>query len=138
MVSVRMRKAQIAIEFMLLVAVGLFFFLIIVASVVNLATGKQSERFYYDLQDFGKAIQRELILATELEDGYHRNIKLPYTAPNGKPYTIYTNNTPSGKMYLFIEFEEAKTIEFEIPTINGTIRKGTNTIYRERGEVYVR
>lgn len=129
------KRGQVAIEFLILIAFSVSMLLFLIATVSKVSISKTDEKTYFDLDDLGKSVQQELLLATEVEDGYNRKINLPQTI-NGRNYAIDTETISSQISYLNITYEE-HLIFYHIPPINGTITKGINQITTFNGTIYV-
>ena len=113
-------------EFVFLV--GLAFTLVLVFSVVsfnqNVQLGRQKE--FILVKDLAFKIQHEIHLAARVEDGYRRDFEVPQ-----KLETIDYNVTISNTL-IMVESKNEDYVLF-IPHVNGTIRKGLNTIKKENG-----
>lgn len=125
------KKSQIAIEFLLLAGTSIFILLLILISMYSLSKGKTDEKTYYELDDFGKSLQQEILLASELEDGYVRTMNIPMTL-NGRNFNITTNQTSAYNGYIKINYEVYE-FYYAIPIVNGTFKKGMNTITKQNG-----
>ncbi|MEM4703376.1 MAG: hypothetical protein QXP53_02745 [Candidatus Pacearchaeota archaeon] len=82
-----MKKAQVTIEFTLLVAAAVFLVVIVISSTnfnTALARAKNEQEA---LDDFANYIQQELMLASEMHPVYERTITLPQRIV-GKTYTV--------------------------------------------------
>jgi uncharacterized protein (UPF0333 family) len=128
-------KAQVAMEFMILMTLGVAILIILIIAVGSISKNKTDEKTYYELDDFGNSIQQELILAAELEDGYTRIINIP-TSINGRKYNITTGSAGDYAGYLNIDYMTT-TIYYPIPVVNGTLQKGYNKIRKENGSVFI-
>ncbi len=93
---------------------------------------------YAEMDDLGKALQQEFLLAAQLEDGYTRKINLPITA-NGQDYEVVlwlSNNTDIKYGYLLLTFESVEIL-YLVPPVNGTIIKGDNTLTKNNGTLRI-
>ncbi|MBC8501488.1 MAG: hypothetical protein ISS25_04400 [Nanoarchaeota archaeon] len=124
------RKGQIALEFMSLTIIGLILALVILVGFVVVLQDTLEDRKAAEIKDLGFQIQRELILASEVHEGYSRDIDIPEYI--GKyDYTIINN-----ERVLILTVDDVD-YPFPIPKTNGTIKKGTNTIKNIGGEVVI-
>lgn len=123
------RKAQIAIEFLLLTSFALFFFFIILIVLSNISSDNQKHRIQTSIEDLGTSVKNEIITASEMENGYNRNLYLP-SKIEGQEYNITLNNESNKSSYLIIR---SGLIEqyFDIPKISGTIASGNNIISKQ-------
>ena len=122
-------NGQIAIEFLLLI--GVAFFIVLVLLVVTFLVFESHSRAegYEKIDDLGKTLQQEFILAAQMEDGYTRKINIPVTL-DGMDYNATigiggSGNTTNG--YLLLQYE---TMEFYylIPRVSGNISLGDNIL----------
>lgn len=120
--NIHHRFGQIAIEFLLLIGVGLFILLIALITITHVSKDKIDEKTYYELDDFGLAIRQELVLASEMEDGYTRKINIPVTV-NGRAFTITSIPVTNETSMLVIMFNELN-LTYVIPPIQGAFLKG--------------
>lgn len=131
-----MGKGQIAIEFMTLTAIAFVILFTVLVASVSLSKSKTDERTYFELRDFGAGIQRELILATELEDGYHRRINLPVTV-NGRDYSVITNGSATNETGFFVIEYKGRELYYAIPSVEGEFRKGDNVIVKKNDTIRI-
>ena len=130
-----MKRAQIAIEYLFLVAFSLAFFVVLIFGLTGVSAAKSTEKAYVELDDFARSIQQELILAATVQDGYARILEVP-PAFNGRNYTLNILNETQSAMLLEFVFEE-QTLYYRIPDTRGTISRGIITIQKIDGEVVV-
>jgi hypothetical protein len=119
-------RGQIAIEFVIFVGFGIFVALLLLLSITSLSEQKTDEKTYYEIDDFGIGLQRELILASEMEHGYVRRFNIPQTV-NGRRFNITTGNTSSYNGYMTINYNNME-LYYVIPVIDGTLVKGNNVL----------
>ena len=119
---------------------GLAFFVILVfmISAYSVAKDTQDSKNYADLDDLGKSIQQELLLASTVEDGYTRIINIPQSINSGL-YNI--SNGQVSNLQGFIKFTYISDTPIEIyyitPLFEGNFTKGYNTIKKFNGSLYV-
>lgn len=124
------KKAQIAIEYMLLMGMA-----IVIAMICLIIAGlyfqdKLDDKNYDMVRDFALSIQNELILGSEMLEGYIRAVNLPNDL-NGLEYTISNTN-----LSLTINYSKG-SITVLTPLTNGTLTIGDNTIRTRGGIVYI-
>ena len=124
------QKAQVAIEFMSIV--GIVFFVFIVLSIIfferNVVANQQKETIL--TEDFAKSIQQEILLAAAVNDGYMRTFSIPSSIQQynysiiseGDSFTIKTTTVD---------------ISMKIPHITGNLTKGNNSINKTGGLILI-
>lgn len=123
-------KAQVAFEFVMLVAI-LFTVLIVFTSFVrDNFTEVETDTDHFKLKDLAISIKSELNLAIVLEDGYQRYFYIPLTL-DGLEYNI----TRDDGILLF----ESANAEYSVsvPQYTGTLQKGNNLIRKNSGAIEV-
>ena len=68
------KRGQLSIEFLSLIAMGIFMSLAIILALLSLSADKTKEKTYYELNDLGRVLQEEILFAIDLEDGYIREL----------------------------------------------------------------
>lgn len=84
------------------------------------------ERTSDELYDLAKNIQREIFLATEAGNGYHRIINVPMSL-KAKSYSISTSNQTLQLS------SEGSIVAMKIPSLNGSLLLGRNIISNDFG-----
>ena len=115
-------KAQVALEFMLIVGVALIIIMVMVGLLYKLTYNYSEEKNINRLRDFGYSLQSELILASEVEPGYERTIEIPSKLDGKLDYSI-----SQSEFDLIITYKGSELL-FPIPEVNGNLGKGTNII----------
>ncbi|MBN2052765.1 hypothetical protein JW756_04645 [Candidatus Woesearchaeota archaeon] len=116
------RKAQVAIEFMLMVSLAMVVMVMFMGVVLVLTHDYSEEKNINRLQDLGYALQSELILAAEVEPGYERTILIPEKAGDSE-YSITCTAYD-----IVITYRGAEHL-FAMPNItSGAFQKGNNKI----------
>ncbi len=82
------------------------------------------------IEDFGRSIQEEIILASEVHEGYERTIELPENVNEIKYNVSLTGN------YLIVSYKDGD-IAYPLPEVSGSISKGTVTIQNIDGNVQI-
>ena len=130
-----MKRGQLAIEFIMLVAMSIVILFVILIITNNLTQRKIDEKTYYELDDLAKSIQTELIRASEVEDGYERNLDIPETI-NGRDYNLTSGNTTVSLGYVLLEYR-GTPIYYIVPALNDSLRKGPNLIRKQNGSLVI-
>lgn len=131
----RSGSAQISIEFMVLLIMGVFFVLTFIVIVKNLSDQKIQNKALVELDDLGKSIQQELLLASSLQNGYSREIYIPPKL-YGIPYTMNVSVASGTVMYLNFYYYETELF-YAIPYIQGDVKTGLNTISKNNDIITV-
>jgi len=128
--NIRLKKGQVAMEFLVLVGISFFTFLTI-TSIIFYNTGKlRDERDKEDLVGLSLMVQNELNSASTVKDGYTRQFLLPDNL-NNKEYNITRENN---RLYFKTRKYEVNVI---IPSYQGSLRIGMNTVNKTGGILYI-
>ncbi len=125
-----MRKGQVTTEFLVLLLVGILFSIGLMVLISSFYADIKQDESNAQLRLFGREIQNELILASQVHEGYSREIFIPDTL---KTFNFTINNTDKVLIILYKDFQHA----FPIPKTHNFLKKGNNTIRNIQGEVYV-
>jgi len=123
-------KAQSSIEFIILIAAVMVFFVVLLAVFNKNISQKTSEKRNLEVQNLALEIQREITIASEASNGYKRVFIVP---PNiiGIEYTISINDT-----FLYLETaNQEHRMTLPIPNLTGQLQKGDNTIEKQNGVI---
>ncbi len=115
------KKAQVAVEFILMVGLAMIVILVLAGVLYYLSYNYSEEKNINRLRDLGYSLQSELILASEVEPGYERTIIIPDKVGSADYSISQTDND------LVITYRQAELL-FQIPQVNGNLNKGSNTI----------
>lgn len=129
------KKAQVAIEFIILLFMSVFIILTIMISVKSVSDKKVSNNVVNELDDLGKSLQQEFLLASQLEDGYVREIYIPYQL-YAKEYSLNLSTVSSTFVYLDLYYEDINLF-YGLPSVQGQIKKGHNTISKQNGIITI-
>lgn len=124
------RHAQVAFEFVVLVAVLFTALLVFTVFVRDNFTEVQSDTDYFRLKDVALSVKAELNLAVALEDGYQRAFFVPLTL-DGMEYNVTRDNG-------FLTFAgSGAEYTVSVPPYDGTLQKGNNLITKIDGLIEV-
>jgi hypothetical protein len=124
-------KAQIAMEFILLIGVAFFVIVALLASIMSLSTDNTKMKAYQDMDDLGRSLQQEFLLASQLEDGYTRKINMPITIGNVHYNTTIGQSNPTNS-YLMIQYDGSELF-YLIPPVTGNLTYGNNFLKKNNG-----
>jgi len=128
-------KGQIAIEFLMYIGIAFFIIIVLLAAILAFSENNVRTRTYSDVDDLGKSLQQEFLLASKLEDGYTRKMNLPSTL-NGKSYNISIGQSNPMNSYIVVGYEESE-LYYLIPPIIGNITLGNNVLRKVNGTLYL-
>jgi len=131
-VSIMEKKAQSAIEFLILIGAMLFFFISMLAVFQQDLALKAKEKRTLEVQEIALTVQNEINIAAEATDGYQRQFTIPQTILN----LGYEITLTEGVVY--IKTDDGKhAMALPIPEVTGQIQKGTNTIQKQNSEILI-
>ena len=126
------KKAQTAIELIIVMGFLIFFFIIFIGIVQDKIQEKSDEKKTIIIKDIVKTVQEEIDLATQSTDGYRREFKLPEKILNEE----YEISNFEGIVYAKTTNEKF-AIAVNIKNVTGNILKETNVITKQNGIVYL-
>lgn len=118
-------------EFIILTIVAFAIFFTFAIALLSFLSDKTDEATFYALHDLGRSLQQEILLSTELVDGYNRMFEIPDKI-NNVNYNIQIGNTTNTNGYIILLFKEQE-IYYKIPIVNGTFLKGENHLRKVNG-----
>ena len=126
----RIKKGQVALEFLVLVGISFFVFLSLMSIMLYHAQELRDRKESQMVTDVADTIQNEINSASNVKDGYIRQFTLPPDL-QGKEYTVteYAN-----RVHVSTARYQADAI---VPDYTGNIQVGTNTINKTEGIVYI-
>ncbi|MFH1770226.1 MAG: hypothetical protein ABH828_01580 [archaeon] len=125
-----MARGQISIEFMSMAGIGIVLSMMFIGVLIFFLQDTNQDRKDSEMEHFAMQLQNEIILASEVHEGYSRQIYL--SSQVGK-YDYKINNTEN---HLILEYDES-VLSYRIPKTVGKLQKGLNTIKNMGGEVVV-
>ncbi|MFH0870540.1 MAG: hypothetical protein V1866_05800 [archaeon] len=108
-------------EFVSVIGLVMIVVLILTGSLYYLYSNYSEQRTMNELLDLGYSLQSELILAGQVEPGYIRILMIPDQI-NGESFIISQSSNDLVLSY------KGSDILFRIPSVSGSLKKGTNTI----------
>jgi hypothetical protein len=128
-------KGQIAIEFLMYIGVAFGVVIVLLAVILSVSENNTDIKTRQDMDDLGKSLQQEFLLASQLEDGYIRKINLPMTM-NGKEYNATLGQSNPLNSYLVIAYSNSELF-YLIPPIVGNMTLGDNILRKYNGTLYL-
>ena len=124
------KKAQIAIEFVLLVSVTFIILLIFLKAIGDQADDLNEKKEFILVKDLAYKAQYEINIASQVKSGYNRTFFIPEKLDNND----YTITKIENKITIGLKNSE---FTITIPDVNGSIKKGNNTIKNIGGVIYI-
>lgn len=128
---IKRNKSQVASEFTILIWLALLITMIFILFLYTSGKSRTDERINAKMNDFGASLQNEFVLASQMNDGYVRNLKLKDNIES----TDYNITILSQKL-LMLSYAE-RNIYFKIPRVNGSISKGNNIITKIGDDILI-
>lgn len=126
-----MARAQSSMEFFALFGLALIAVIIFVGLSANEIKEFQDEKEYLLIKDLGMKLQKEIAIASSVEDGYRRSFTIPSTLESGISYSINNSNSS-------ITINSSKSaFSAALQPVVGNFTIGTNTIRKMGSIVYV-
>lgn len=134
MIKSKYNKTQIGMEFFIITALLLFLFVTFFVAIEAHVSERSREKEEIFIKDLALSIKDEIDLATKATDGYIREFNVPENI-YGKDYGITI--IKEGEFPNIYINTSRNAISFPIADVEGNIIKGTNTIRKENGTVYL-
>lgn len=129
--AMKKKEGQIAAEFVFLIGTALTLVIIFAVAADRQVIDFKNKRDSELLKDITFKTQTEISIAARVEDGYYRVFALPEKLENSLNYTIVMNDT-----MVIAESVNSQYIFFT-PKVNGSLKKGNNTIKKVGGVIYL-
>lgn len=126
------RRAQVAIEFIIIVGALMFFLSLFLLAIQEKFNDQSYKRENILLKDIALTVQNEINLATKSSDGYLREFDIPEKAGNLNYEITIDNEVIHIKT---VPLRHALTVS--TPKIVGNVNKTHNTIKKISGIVYL-
>jgi hypothetical protein len=128
--QLKTKKAQVSMEFVFLIGLAFMVMVVFVSATRSEFSALSSEEERGLVKDLGVMIQHELILSSNVEDGYTRNFEIPLTLEEISFNMEITNNV------LVVYTDDYESV-LNIPSVNGSLQKGNNVIRKIDGAIYL-
>jgi len=109
---------------------GVILALIVLFGFLVVMNDTRADQKAAEMKSYAFELQRELILASEVHEGYSRDIFIPDYIGQ------YDFEISNSDRVLVLSYEEAD-VAVPIPKITGTLEKGNNTIKNVGGQVVI-
>jgi hypothetical protein len=126
------KKAQSAVEFIILLGVMLFIFLAYTQVFQKNLAEKSKEQRVFLIQDLALTVQNEIDLASSSTSGYERTFKVPEKILNIE----YSISLVDNSVYVITNDNKIAT-SLPIQNVTGEIQKGDNFIKKNESGVYI-
>ncbi|MBR9692207.1 hypothetical protein GOV06_05480 [Candidatus Woesearchaeota archaeon] len=126
----KLKQAQVSMEFIFLVGLAFTIMVVFIASTRSEFSTLRSEEERSLVKDVSVMVQQELIMASNVQDGYIRNFNVPLTL-DGISYSIQIINTT------LLTATDGYEWVLNVPPVIGDIQKGNNTINRTNSMIYL-
>lgn len=124
-------KAQIATEFLILIGFGMIMLTVLLIVISNNMKEVQQQQKKDLTKNLLFALQTEIFLANEMEEGYYREFKIDPKTFGNDNFSVYISNN-----LLFVEL--GSDISYSaIPKIIGNLTIGTNHVNKTNETVYL-
>lgn len=128
----KMKKAQTAIEFILLMGFILFFFVTFLGVLNKNQYEKTYEQQRIALKNNVENIQKEITMAWKSSNGYQRKFSIPEKILN-----LEYNVSIQQEMIYAITEDKKHAIAVSVPKTNGSIQKGENTVRKLNDTIFL-
>ena len=129
--KIRYAKSQSSMEFFTLVGFAFLAAVILVSISVKEIKEVSDKKEFVLIEDLGLKLEKEVVIASYVEDGYERSFDLPEKLQSTVDYFINTTNST-------ITINSSKSaFSVAVPLVSGRFEKGSNKIERINGKVYI-
>lgn len=124
-------RAQSAIEFFTVAGMAFIAAIFFIGISANEVREIKDQKEFLLIKDLGMKLQKEVVIASQVEDGYKRTFKLPDKLEAVVDYFIVMSNET-------ITINSSKSVFFvHIIGVTGNFTKGNNKIEKINGEIYI-
>ena len=127
------KKAQFAVEFSLMLALAMIMVLALAGIIYYFTVQYSENKHIKQITDLGYSLQSEIILASEVEDGYERTIVIPDKIDD----VVYSIDVQGNTSLDIVLTYKGSDFLFPIPKIDNPLKKGINTIQKAEDGVHV-
>jgi hypothetical protein len=125
------KKSQSSMEFFILIGFAFMAAIAIVVLSIDHFKDFRNQKEFFLIKDVALKLQKEVSIASSVENGYQRSFELPEKLENTFDYFIITSNTS-------ITINTSRTVfSVRIPEVVGNFSIGVNKIEKVDGTIYV-
>lgn len=125
-----MKRAQIALEYLFVHGFALLILIGLLSTLVYIQSQSKQDVRIQQTEELAQRLQQEILLANSVHEGYVRVIRLPASI-DSQPYEVELADTA-----VFVRIAGYEAIR-SIPSVNGTLSVGENTIQNIQGTVHI-
>ncbi len=125
-----MREGQVSLEFLIMAGFAGVSLLLAMTAAYSLFQGKVEGSALEKLQSYARYLQREIILASEVQPGYQRSITIPGEV-DGISFQVYNDQD-----YLYLNSSYGEFL-LKTPKTSGSLHQGRVTIRNNGGVVEI-
>ena len=125
-----LKKSQIGVEFMLFSGIALITAIIFVSISFSQTKDLYDTKEFLLVKDIALKIDKEIDIASYVEDGYNREFDIPEMINNGDYNISIVNNT----LTVWTNTTQYVT---GVLNITGYVKRGSNTITKTNGIIYL-
>ena len=126
----QLKRAQVSMEFVFLIGLAFAVMVVFIAATRSEFSTLQSEEERSLVKDVSIMVQHELVLASNVENGYIRIFEIPQKLEDIEYNISITNNT------LLAATDDYEYV-LNVPSVVGNLQKGDNTINKTDGVIYL-
>jgi len=115
---------------MIVISFIAFFFILFIGAIQSKMMDKTYEKKNIIIKDIVKNVKEEINLAAQSQDGYYREFEIPDKIINDE-YGIYL----FGRVVYANTTDQKHAIALSTANATGILKKGTNIIQKQNGEI---
>jgi uncharacterized protein (UPF0333 family) len=132
LLSYKKNKAQVAIEFMIIISAVVFFVSLLLLAIQNKEESTTYQHQIIQIKEIALTVQNEINLASESSEGYSREFEIPQTAGNQE----YEITLDSGVVYIKTT-NNKHALTLPVKEVTGNVDKGINKIKKINGDIII-
>ena len=139
----KMKKAQIAYEFIMVFFILSIAFITWLALSSSLQEELQKNKNLEDFKDFSLSLKHDIFVIAQMNDGFSKALNIPNTI-NGRNYDILVTNFTNQDLGFSFSTVEINSSEigffthFNVPYMNQTLIKGENFLIKQGDKILVK
>lgn len=121
-------KGQVALEFMIIAGVAVFFTILLITVITTVSSEKLDKDAFEQLRVLGKDVQHEFSRANQMNNGYERTFEIPEKVKERDFSIALRHEGPDS----FIEIGyQGRLLYYDVPQTSGSLVQGNNTIRKD-------